>query len=68
LLLLLAIVIHPLFDLRHAQVKRGVRSFQFALPVVGPPSVQPGFEIGHGGASSEFSTAMKFRPFSPLRC
>lgn len=38
LLVLIAIVIHPDFDIPNARAKRGISAIMFALPVAGPNS------------------------------
>jgi hypothetical protein len=69
LLLLMAIVIHPLFDIPHSRVTPGFHAVQLSLPVVGYTSNQLELTIGvHYTSLRALRPAAIFETFSPLLC
>jgi hypothetical protein len=69
LLLLMAIVVHPLFDIPHSRVTPGVHAVQLSLPVIGHASEQPELTIRlHYISLHALPHATHVEAFSPLLC
>jgi len=69
LLLLMAIIAHPLFDIPDSRVTPGFHALHLSLPVVGHPSNQLELTIGmHYTSLHALPLATAVEALSPLLC